>query len=136
MSGQSVNLTTLFLGMLRSPKRLTSTSNQCTCFRQKLTTALLESAEGETKECGRTRYQTRDLWLFSQMPLLTALCGLAVYHHIQVTKIPPPPPPPPSPQMFTGVSDMGFTAHQHKKAIIAPKMLKRNKSNMHKVINA
>ena len=32
MSGQSVNLTTLFLGRLRPPKRLTSTS--CTYFRQ------------------------------------------------------------------------------------------------------
>ena len=32
MSGQSVNLTTLFLGRLRAPKRLTSTS--CTYFRQ------------------------------------------------------------------------------------------------------
>ena len=32
MSGWSVNLTTLFLGRLRPPKRLTSTS--CTYFRQ------------------------------------------------------------------------------------------------------
>ena len=32
MSGRSVNLTTLFLGRLRPPKRLTSTS--CTYFRQ------------------------------------------------------------------------------------------------------
>ena len=54
MSGRSVNLTTLFLGRLRPPKRLTSTS--CTYFRQWLTTAFLESAEGETKVhvCGRT----------------------------------------------------------------------------------
>ena len=50
MSGRSVNLPTLFLGRLRPPKRLTSTL--CTYFRQKLTTALLESAEGETKVCG------------------------------------------------------------------------------------
>ena len=42
MSGLSVNLPTLFLGRLRPPKRLTSTL--CTYFRQKLTTALLESA--------------------------------------------------------------------------------------------
>ena len=35
-------------------------------FRQKLTTALLESAEGETKVCGRTGYRTRDLWLLKQ----------------------------------------------------------------------
>ena len=47
MSGRSVNLTTLFLGRLRPPKRLTSTS--CTYFGQLLTTALLEKAEGETK---------------------------------------------------------------------------------------
>ena len=32
MSGWSVNLTTLFMGRLRPPKRLTSTS--CTYFRQ------------------------------------------------------------------------------------------------------
>ena len=32
MSGRSVNLTTLFLGRLRPPKRLTNTS--CTYFRQ------------------------------------------------------------------------------------------------------
>ena len=64
MSGLSVNLPTLFLGRLRPPKRLTSTL--CTYFRQKLTTALLESAEGETKVCGRTGYRTRDLWLLKQ----------------------------------------------------------------------
>ena len=51
MSGRSVNLPTLFLGRLGPLKRLTSTL--CTYFRQKLTTALLESAEGETKVCGR-----------------------------------------------------------------------------------
>ena len=49
MTGRSVNPTTLFLGRLRPPKRLTSTS--CTYFRQYLTTALLEKAEGETKVC-------------------------------------------------------------------------------------
>ena len=64
MSGQSVNLPTLFLGRLRPPKRLTSTL--CTNFLQKLTTALLESAEGEIKVCGRTVYRTRDLWLLKQ----------------------------------------------------------------------
>ena len=64
MSGQSVNLPTLFLGRLRPPKRLTSTL--CTYFRQKLTTALLKSAVGETKVCGRTGYRTRDLWLLKQ----------------------------------------------------------------------
>ena len=64
MSGRSVNLPTIFLGRLRPPKRLTSTL--CTYFRQKLTTALLESAKGETKVCGRTGYRTRDLWLLKQ----------------------------------------------------------------------
>ena len=58
MSGRSVNLTTLFLGKLRPPKRLTSTSS--TYFRQKLTTALLEKAEGETKVRCQTGYQTQD----------------------------------------------------------------------------
>ena len=58
MSGRSVNLTTLFLGRLRPPKRLTSTS--CTYFRQELTIALLEKAEGETKVCCQTRYRTQD----------------------------------------------------------------------------
>ena len=60
MSGRSVNLPTLFLGRLRPPKQLTSTS--CTYFRQKLTTALLESAEGETKVCGPD-------WVSNQGPL-------------------------------------------------------------------
>ena len=32
-----------------------------------MTTALLKSAEGETKVCGRTEYRTRDLWLINQM---------------------------------------------------------------------
>ena len=64
MLSWSVNLTTLFLSRHRCSKGLTSTS--CTYFRQKLTTALLESAEGETKVCGRIKYRTRDLWLLSQ----------------------------------------------------------------------
>ena len=64
MSGRSANLTTLFVGRLRPPKRLTSPS--CTYFRQLLTTVLLESVEGETKVCGRTRYRTRDLWLLNR----------------------------------------------------------------------
>ena len=66
MPERSVNLTTLFLGRLRHSKRLTSTS--CTYFRQQLTTAPLESAEGETKVCGQTGYRTHDLWLTSQVP--------------------------------------------------------------------
>ena len=64
MSGRSVNSPTLFLDRLRPPKWLTSTL--CTYFRQKLTTALLESAEGEMKVCGRTGYRTWDLWLLKQ----------------------------------------------------------------------
>ena len=63
--GCSVNLSTLFLGRLKPPKWVTSTS--CTYFCQVLTTALLESEEGEMKVCGRTRSQTWDLWLLSQM---------------------------------------------------------------------
>ena len=47
MSGRSVNLTTLFLGRLRPPKRLTSTS--CTYFRQQLTTSLFEKAIDQIK---------------------------------------------------------------------------------------
>ena len=66
MSGRSFILTTLFLGRHRPPKRLTSTS--CTYFRQLLTTALLEKAEGETKVCGQTGYRTQDPWLTSQVP--------------------------------------------------------------------
>ena len=54
MSGWSVNLATLFLGRLRPPKQFTSTL--CTYFHLQLTTALLESAEGETKVCGQTGY--------------------------------------------------------------------------------
>ena len=45
--------TTLLMGRLRPPKQLT-------------TTALLESAEGETKICGRAGYQIRGLWLLIQ----------------------------------------------------------------------
>ena len=44
MSRRSVNLTTLFLGKLRPPKRLAGT--QWPCFCQQMTTALLESMEG------------------------------------------------------------------------------------------
>ena len=56
-----VGTVTLFLGRLRLPKRLTSTS--CTYFSQQLRTAFLESAEGETKVLDRAGYRTRDLWL-------------------------------------------------------------------------
>ena len=56
MSGRSINLTTLFLGRLRPPKRLHVTSASCTYFRQSVTTALLEPAKGETKVCGQTGY--------------------------------------------------------------------------------
>ena len=57
MSGWPDNLTTLFRGRLGPPKRLTSTS--CTYFRQLLTTAPFESAEGETKVCGQTSIEPR-----------------------------------------------------------------------------
>ena len=57
MSERSVNLTTLFLGRLRPPKRLTSTS--CTYFRQLLTNALLEKAEGKTKYVARPGMEPR-----------------------------------------------------------------------------
>ena len=46
-----------FLPTLRPPKRLTSTS--CTYFRQRLTTALLEKAEGETKYVARPGIEPR-----------------------------------------------------------------------------
>ena len=59
MSGQSFDLTTFFLGRLRPPKWLTSTSS--TYFRHSLTTAFLEPAEGEMKVCGQIGYQTWDL---------------------------------------------------------------------------
>ena len=71
MSGRSFNLTILFLGRLRPPKRLTST--WCAYFLQYLTTALLESAEGETKVCGQTGYQT-----YESGALPTALCDPAL----------------------------------------------------------
>ena len=64
ISGRSINLTTLFQCRLRPPKRLISTN--CKYSRQKLIIAVLESAEGELKVCGRTGYQTRGLWLLSQ----------------------------------------------------------------------
>ena len=57
--------TTLFLGRLRPPKWLTSTSR--TYFHKRLTTAFLESVEGETKVHDRTGYRTQYLWLSSQM---------------------------------------------------------------------
>ena len=56
-------IATLFLGRLRHHKQLAST--KCTCFHQQLTTALLESVEGETKVGVRTGYRTRELWLMS-----------------------------------------------------------------------
>ena len=82
MSGRSVNLTTLFLGRLRSPKRLTSTS--CTYFRQWLTTALLEKAEGETKVCCQTGYRTQDLWLTSQVPYRLRYAAWPLWDNISV----------------------------------------------------
>ena len=75
MSGWSVNLTTLFLGSLRPPKRLTSTS--CTHFRQKLTTALLEKAEGETKVLP-DRVSNPGLLIYESGALPIALCARLV----------------------------------------------------------
>ena len=51
MLEQSVNRTALFLGRLRPPKWLTSTS--CTYYHQLLMTAFLESGEGEMEVCDR-----------------------------------------------------------------------------------
>ena len=57
MSGRSVYLTTLFLGRLRPPKGLTSTS--CTYFRQLLTTALLEKRKEKRKYVARPGIEPR-----------------------------------------------------------------------------
>ena len=57
MSGRSVNLTTLFPGRLRPPKRLTSTS--CTYFRQQLTTALLNQRKEKRKYVVRPGIEPR-----------------------------------------------------------------------------
>ena len=73
MSGRSVNLTTLFLGRLRPPKRLTSTSR--TYFRQLLTTVPLESAEGETKVRGGY-----------EMKCITRVSSNLLVHHLIVGK--------------------------------------------------
>ena len=57
MSKGSVKLTMLFLGRLGPSRRFTIT--KCSYFRQELTTALLESANGEMEVSGWTKYQTR-----------------------------------------------------------------------------
>ena len=75
MSGRSVNLTTLFLGRLRPPKRLISAP--CTYYRQSLTTDLHESAEGERKVCRRTRVSNLELLALELNALPTALRGPA-----------------------------------------------------------
>ena len=67
MWGWTVNLNKLFLGRLRPPEQLTSTKCTYMYFGKLLTTALLESAEEETKVSGGTGYQTQDLWVSSQM---------------------------------------------------------------------
>ena len=69
MSGPSVNLTTLFLGRLRTPEPVLRVHT----FASNVTTALLESAEGETKICGRTRYRTRDSGFLAQIDVLPTL---------------------------------------------------------------
>ena len=82
MSGQSVNLTTLFLGRFRPPKWLTTTL--CTYFCQYMTTAHLESAEGERSMWLDPVLNLASLALESDM-LPTALCGpacLPVHHRV------------------------------------------------------
>ena len=96
MSGRSVNLTTLFLGRLRPPKRLTSTS--CAYFRQQLTTALLEKAEGERKYVSRPGIEPRTPDLRVRSPTDCATWpGLfnsrLIILTITILKIYPPPPP-------------------------------------------
>ena len=71
MSGRSVNQTTVFLGRLRAPKRLTSTS--CTYFRQQLTIVLLESAEGEMNVCRQNRVSNQGPLALESDALPTAL---------------------------------------------------------------
>ena len=80
MSGQSVILTTLFLGRLRPPRWLTSTL--CTYFCQYMTIVHLESAEGERSMWLDLVSNLASLALESDM-LPTALCGLACLpvHH-------------------------------------------------------
>ena len=57
MSGRSVKLTTLFLGRLTPPKRLTSTS--CTYFRQLLTTAVLNQRKEKRKYVAKPGIEPR-----------------------------------------------------------------------------
>ena len=75
MSGRSVNLTTLFLGRLRPPKRLTSTL--CTCFRQLLTTALLESSGKRHESVWPDRVSNPGPLAHESDALLTGLRGPA-----------------------------------------------------------
>ena len=75
MSGRSVNLTTLFLGRLRSLKRLTK---YCVHILSPVTdTAPLES--GETKVYGQTEHRTQDLFTYESGALPTALRGPAAF---------------------------------------------------------
>ena len=64
MSGRTVNLTTLFLGRLRSPKRLISIS--CTYFRQSVTTSRVSNPGPLTYESGGLPTALRGPALFSE----------------------------------------------------------------------
>ena len=72
--------------MLRPPKCLTSTS--FTYFRQKLTTALLESVEGEKKVCGLTKDLVQLLLLIQEGQLSVSgesMCKVRVRLHTFVS---------------------------------------------------
>ena len=79
ITGWSVNLTTLFLSMLRPPKWLTSTSY--TYFPQKLTTALLESAKGERESMWLDRVSYPGPMALEPDMLLTVLCSFEQLGH-------------------------------------------------------
>ena len=61
MSGRSVNVNTLIPEQVRPPEQVTSSKVHILS-----PVSLFESAEEETKVCGRTGYRTLDLWLLSQ----------------------------------------------------------------------
>ena len=79
MSGRSVNLTTLFLGRLRHPKRLTITS--CTYFRQLLTTALLEISGRRNESMLPDRVSNPGLLTYESGALPITLRGPALMHN-------------------------------------------------------
>ena len=85
MLGRSVNLTTLFLGRLRPPKRLTSTS--CTYFRQELTTALLNQRKEKRKYVARSGIEPRtpDLRVRCPTDCATLPGGSIIINRVRVT---------------------------------------------------